>query len=83
MLSFVQLGPGSQNLTFQEKEIFIYRSKNENKNKRKKIGKYQLQCTILVTESWIINLKILKCKVGKSSLPGLSPRCNFYCHDLK
>jgi hypothetical protein len=36
MLSFVQLGPGSQNLTFQEKEIFIYRSKNENKNKKKK-----------------------------------------------
>ena len=34
MLSFVQLGPGSQNLTFQEKEIFIYRSKNENKIKK-------------------------------------------------
>jgi hypothetical protein len=38
---FVQLGQGSVNLTFQEKEIFIWSFvKNENKKERK-IGKYQ------------------------------------------
>ena len=50
---FVQLGQGSVNLTFQEKEIFIWSFvKNENKKEeKKKIGKYQFTCTTLVNGS--------------------------------